>query len=70
MCIQCKLTLQIKSKHIKDPLKEKKTSSNQVGELEGKKWGKRKVTKSKILFITLFMSLFALLYIEKYSTNR
>ena len=37
--------------------KKKKTSSNQVGELEG---GKRQVTKPKILFITLFMSLFAL----------
>ena len=42
MCIQCKLTLQIKSKHIKDPLKEKKTSSNQVGELEGKKKKKKR----------------------------
>ena len=72
MCIQCKLTIQVESKHKKDPLKEKKTSSNQVGELEGKKkGGKRQVIKPKILFITLFMSLFALfIYRKKKSTNR
>ena len=35
VCIQCKLTLQVKSKHIK--ILKKKKSSNQVGELEGKK---------------------------------
>ena len=60
VCIQCKHTLQVKSKHIKILKKKEKKSSNQVSELEGKKREKRQVTKPKILFITLFMSLFAL----------
>ena len=45
MYIQCKLTLQVESKHIKIPLKKKKkTSSNQVGELEGKKKRRKKAS--------------------------
>ena len=58
VCIQCKLTLQVQSKHIKTKIKKKKKNSNQVCELEGKKkGGEMQVTKPKILFVTLFMSL-------------
>ena len=44
----------------KDPLKEKKQAQTKLVNLKEKKGGKRQVIKQKILFITLFMSLFAL----------
>ena len=72
MCIQCKLILQIQSKYIKilkkNIFKKKKTQTKLVN-LKKKK-GKKQVTKPKILFITLFMSLFALFIYRKKSTNR
>ena len=62
LCIRCKLTLQVHSKHIKIIKKKKKAQTKLVNL---KKKGRRQVTKPKILFITLFMSLFTLFIYRK-----
>ena len=51
--------------NIQRSFKRKKQAQTKLVNLKEKKWGKRKVTKSKILFITLFMSLFALFTYRK-----